>query len=69
MNIRASLYHFLQLDLKYSGAFTIEEYHHRVTTMLNAFFTRNWGVSYRFSYTGTSATDNMYHLLGVAYIF
>lgn len=69
INLRSTLFRFLQLDAKYSAAFTPHTYLPRTSLMANVFFTRNLGLSYRFSSMKNSAGSNLYHLLGVVATF
>ena len=69
INLRSTLFRFIQLDAKYSAAFTRHTYLPRASLMANLFFTRNLGLSYRFSYMKNSAGSNMYHLLGTVVTF
>ena len=65
LNLRLSLFRFLQLDGKYSLAFDTSDLHQRASLMANLFFTRNLGVSYRWSYTETGAGSTLYNIFGV----
>ena len=69
INVRANLWRFIQIDAKYSAAFDPYTFLPRASIMTNVFFTRNLGVSYRFSAMESSAGSTVYHLFGVAGVF
>ncbi|TVR05656.1 MAG: hypothetical protein EA403_02045 [Spirochaetaceae bacterium] len=69
INVRANLWRFLQIDAKYSAAFDPYTFLPRASIMTNVFFTRNLGVSYRFSAMESSAGSTVYHIFGVAGAF
>jgi len=37
--------------------------------MLNIYFNRNWGVSYRAKYISSTEMENTYHIGGIVYAF
>ncbi|UCF99526.1 MAG: hypothetical protein JSV89_08295 [Spirochaetaceae bacterium] len=37
--------------------------------MLTVFFTRHWGLSYRFKYSETGSGTTTYHIGGIAFVF
>jgi hypothetical protein len=69
INLRATLWHFLQVDAKYSGAFDAYTFLPRASVMVNGYFTRTVGLSYRFSVMETTAGDSRYHIFGVSLVF
>ncbi|TVQ35692.1 MAG: hypothetical protein EA384_15885 [Spirochaetaceae bacterium] len=69
INLRSTLLRFVQLDAKYSAAFDPYTWYPRASLMTNVFFTRNLGVSYRFSYMQTSAGSTLYNIFGVVATF
>jgi hypothetical protein len=62
INVSASLYHFITLDAKYRGTFSADDYFSTVDGMVNFFFTRHWGLSYRFKYSETGSGSTAYHI-------
>ncbi len=69
INLRSTLLRFLQLEAKYSAAFDPHSWYPRASLMTNVFFTRQLGLSYRFSYMQTSAGSTMYNIFGVVAMF
>ena len=69
LNTSVSILHFVTVDAKYRASFDANEFFSSVDTMLNVFFTRHWGLSYRFKYSETSTGSTSYHIGGVAYVF
>lgn len=69
INSSVSIFHFITVDAKYRATFNANEFFSSVDTMLNVFFTRHWGLSYRFKYSETSSGTTSYHIGGVAYVF
>jgi len=69
INTSVSIYHFITVDAKYRGTFSADEYFSSVDSMVNVFFTRHLGLSYRFKYSETSSGSTSYHIGGIAYVF
>ena len=69
LNASFSIFHFITVDAKYRGTFNADAYFSSVDSMLNVFFTRHWGLSYRFKYSETSSGSTTYHIGGIAYVF
>lgn len=69
INTRLSLFRIVQGELKYRIAAGDDDIKNTFTGMLNVFFTRNLGVSYRMRYSETSAGTDTYNLFGVVYTF
>ena len=69
INTSVSVFRFITVDAKYRGTFNADDYFSSVDGMLNVFFTRHWGLSYRFKYSETSSGSTAYHIGGVAYVF
>jgi hypothetical protein len=69
LNTSFSILHFITIDAKYRASFNADEFFSSVDTMLNVFFTRHWGLSYRFKYNETSTGSTSYHIGGIAYVF
>ncbi len=69
LNVHATIMHFIDLEAKYSGTFNQTDYLSTFDGMVNVFFTRNWGVSYRYKYMQQTSGSTSYHIFGVAYVF
>ena len=69
INASVSIFHFITVDAKYRGTFSADEYFSAVDSMVNVFFTRHWGLSYRFKYSETSSGSTSYHIGGITYVF
>ena len=69
INTSFSILHFITFDAKYRATFNADDFFSSVDTMLNVFFTRHWGLSYRFKYSETSTGSTSYHIGGIAYVF
>jgi len=69
MSVSATIFHFIELQAKYKATFNAEDLLHTVDGMANVFFTRHWGLSYRFKYMQTTDGSTSYHIGGIAYVF
>ncbi|MCX7788558.1 MAG: hypothetical protein N2442_12790 [Spirochaetes bacterium] len=69
INLKLTLFRFLDIEGKYQATFDGEVYHPSFSLIANLFFTRNWGLSYRYKYMETSGGKDSYNLFGVAYVF
>jgi len=69
INASVSIFHFITVDAKYRGTFNADDYFSSVDSMVNVFFTRHWGLSYRFKYSETSSGSTAYHIGGIAFVF
>ena len=69
INASVSISHFITINTKYRGTFNADDYYSSLDSMVNVFFTRNWGLSYRFKYNETSSGVNTYHIGGISYVF
>jgi hypothetical protein len=69
LSLSATLFHFIELQAKYKATFNAEDLLHTVDAMANLFFTRHWGLSYRFKYMQTTDGSTSYHLAGIAFVF
>jgi hypothetical protein len=69
LSVGATLFHFIELQAKYKATFNAEDLLHTVDAMANFFFTRHWGLSYRFKYMQTTDGSTSYHIGGIAYVF
>ena len=69
INASVSIFHFITVDAKYRATFNADDYLSSVDSMVNVFFTRHWGLSYRFKYSETSSGSTAYHIGGIAYVY
>lgn len=69
LSVSATIMHFIELQAKYKATFNEDDLLHAVDAMANVFFTRHWGVSYRFKYMQSTSGSTSYHLGGIAYVF
>ena len=69
LNLAATIMHFIELQAKYRATVNADDYLNSFDGLVNVFFTRNWGVSYRYKYSQSSSGSTSYHLGGVAYVF
>jgi hypothetical protein len=69
LSVSATMFHFLELQAKYKLNFNAQDLLHTVDAMANVFFTRHWGLSYRFKYMQTTDGSTSYHIAGVAFAF
>jgi hypothetical protein len=70
INLKVTLFHFFQVEGKYQAVFNANALRSVVTVDANLFFTRNWGLTYRFKYAEeTSTSTDIYHMFGVAFMF
>ena len=68
--LQTTLHHFIQIKLKYHAKIDLEDQdiYHVASAMLNCYLNRHLGLSYRFKYMEDIVGDNVYHLLGLAFI-
>lgn len=69
INLKFTLFRFIDMEGKYQAIFDGDVYHPSFSVIANVFFSRNWGVSYRYKYMETSGGSDAYNLFGVAYVF
>ena len=71
LNFKATFYHFIDLKLKYHCKVDLKESdtYDVVSGMLNIYFNRSWGVSYRTKYLKSAEMENIYHIGGIVYAF
>lgn len=69
INLKATLFHFVDLEGKYQATFDASDYYSTFNATANLYFSRSWGLSYRFKHMTTSQGSNAFHYIGVAYIF
>jgi len=71
LNLKFGFGRFLDLEGKYQTAFTAgASYNYSTfTAIANLFFSRNFGLSYRFKYMESSSGSNTYHMGGIAFMF
>jgi hypothetical protein len=69
LSVSATIFHFLELQAKYKATFNAQDLLHTVDAMANVFFTRHWGLSYRFKYMQTTDGSTSYHIAGIAFAF
>jgi hypothetical protein len=69
LGLSATIFHFIELQAKYKATFNADDLLHTVDGMANVFFTRHWGLSYRFKYMQTTDGSTSYHIGGIAYVF
>jgi len=69
LNLKVNLFHFIDLEGKYQGTFDKTEYLSTWTANANVFFSRKYGLSYRFKYMENDTGSNTYHYIGLAYMF
>lgn len=69
INLKLTLFRLIDVEGKYQATFDGDVYHPTITVVANVFFSRNWGLSYRYKYMETSGGSDTYNLFGVAYVF
>jgi len=69
INFKILLARYADVEAKYQASFNSGEYLSTVTVIANAYFSRHWGLSYRFKYMDHSSGSDTYHLVGLAFIF
>jgi hypothetical protein len=68
LNVNAHLFHLLEIEGKYQGAFNAETEYTTVSAMVNLALTRRFGLSYRFKYLELGKGTDLFHLWGLAVI-
>ena len=64
--------HFLNCKIKYHRKFSFDSESgdlHNASAMVNLFFSKEWGVSYRYKYFEEITGTNNYHIFGISYLF
>jgi hypothetical protein len=69
LSLSATIMHFIELQAKYKLTFNADDLLSTWDAMANVFFTRHWGVSYRFKYMQSTSGSTSYHIGGIAYVF
>jgi hypothetical protein len=69
VNLKANLFHFIDLEGKYQAAFNKSDYLNSVQAVAFLYLSRSWGLSYRYQYMETTQGSDGYHYFGVAYVF
>jgi len=69
VNFNANLFHMLDLEAKYNGKFDTKVYYSNATAMINLFFTRQCGISYRIKYMELEKGSDFYNIFGIAFVF
>ena len=71
LNFKATFYHFIDLKLKYHCKVDLQESdtYDVASGMLNVYFNRSWGISYRTKYMKSAEMENIYHIGGIVYAF
>lgn len=69
LNFNVNLFHMLDLEVKYYGTFNNKDYYSTATAMINFFFSRIWGISYRTKYMELGKGYDFYNIFGIAFIF
>jgi len=69
LNFNANLFHMVDLEAKYNGTFDTKVSYSTATAMINFFFTRHWGISYRVKYMELEKGSDLYNVFGIAYVF
>jgi hypothetical protein len=73
LSLGATIFHFIELQAKYKVNFNADDVLHTVDGLANLYFSRHWGLSYRFKYmqtkSGSANGSTTYHLLGIAFVF
>ena len=69
INLKLTLFRFIDVEGKYQATFDGDVYHPSYSVIANVFFSRNWGLSYRYKCMETSGGSDAYNLFGVAYVF
>lgn len=69
LNVRVNLFHMLDVESKYRATFDTNDYLSIVSAMVNLFFIRHVGISYRFKYMQTTVGSDLYNIFGIAFTF
>jgi hypothetical protein len=69
VNFRADYHHFLQTEIKHSITYRDDTRYNKSSAMVNFFFTRNWGLSYRYNHIETASGEDNYNIFGIAATF
>ena len=69
LNLKATILHFIDAEVKYAARFDADVYFSDVSAIANVFFTRHWGLSYRFKYFENINGSIAYNIWGIAAVF
>jgi hypothetical protein len=69
LSLGATIFHFIELQAKYKVNFNADDLLHTVDALANLYFSRHWGLSYRFKYMQTTDGSTSYHIAGIAFAF
>lgn len=68
-NVKATFFHFLEIQGKYRAAINVADYFSTVSGMMNLYFTLHWGLSYRYKYMENTSGSDSYHIGGPVFVF
>jgi len=66
LNVSANLFHVIDIEAKYHGALNADSGYSSASAMVNLFFTRRCGLSYRMKYFEFEKGWDLYHIFGIA---
>jgi hypothetical protein len=69
LNFKMTFHHFLQAELKHSVVCDHDDYLNRSSAMVNLFFTKNIGLSYRYNRQELAMGTDEHSMLGIAVVF
>ncbi len=69
LNLKVTLYRFIDLEAKYQAAFDVEDYFNAWSGLANVYLNRSWGLSYRLKFMESGQSDSFQHYVGAAYVF
>jgi hypothetical protein len=69
LNLNAHIYHMFEVELKYYGSFDNKNYYSTANAMINLFLSRSFGISYRAKYMEIGNGSDLYHIVGLAFVF
>lgn len=69
LSVITNLSYYAELQTTYKATFNCQRYLNTFSGMLNVFFSRRFGLSYKMMYVETTTGSTIFHLLGTAVVF
>ncbi len=69
LNLSTKFHHFAEIKLKYMSRFEKPHIAHSSSAIINVYFTRHFGLSYRYKYMEHGKSSDKYHLVGIVICF
>lgn len=69
INFRLTIYHFIDIEAKHMITYNHDQCYNKSTALVNLFFSRNLGLSYRYNIQEDSMGKDSYGLWGIVFMY